>query len=333
MDILRDLAATPIQLEDQGSAKLHSKSPLARYVDDRSPSKPPWGEEFCRNLDSSNDLQREQPSRFCYHFNSLEKEECERHFISKDGGMLYRCISWAPEPKCMADTVGVMCASPQLSVSPPPPLILDGNAAAADVHSQSDAGPITHADPISHAEEFWKAATGVSGAGTWLENHRLASLGAGLASSVVLVFAVLGVMGTLGLSPSPRHTRVSTLDDESDDDECSAVSSDANGGGYCSTLSCAGKAPSSIGAAPSEWAPAAQDEASELTDIVEHGRAEARKLRADELAAIGGVVGAPQTARPGEYVERQDGRGRPCARSSGLWKGGCNAELDSIARN
>ena len=77
LDVLRDLPASPIEL----AARLTTTESLphatsTKSVDERSPNKPFWGEQFCRTVDDARDLRRKDPPRFCYQW-AVELESRE----------------------------------------------------------------------------------------------------------------------------------------------------------------------------------------------------------------------------------------------------------------
>ena len=219
--------------------------------------------------------------------NPQGRDECERHFISKDDGLRHRCISMAPEPRCVAETIGVLCKPPRPSLSPPPP--------SPWVHIS---GPeeLTPSDAASGWKTLLAEQPPEGAAEGWLHAHLFMSLGAGALGSAVLIFAALGVLGTLGAIRPRKHTRLRAFQYESDEGESGVglnsfddVLYYANGPTPCAgqpAVSEVGPVSDSMLLMPPIAAAEPQGDVSDLMAIVEQGAPAGRRLRPDELSVI-----------------------------------------------
>lgn len=274
LDVLRQFPATPIQFSPAHSLEGSRPQQITpRYEDAHT---------FCKTLTQQRNLRSEVPPRFCYHLNELGNLECERHYISKDDGLLYPCIYMTPERRCVAADSGTVCnpasaLPPNMDVSRNPQL------------------PLAHTDYTLGSEPLNEKGLTTSAA----QPNWSIVWGLGVLASVVLAFAALGIVSTFGELRAWNRSKESSLLDHSDDElgpesgqSAKSVIDEEELSGQFDAANRGPPTYLSMNSNRNTLSPTEvqqEKELSELVAIVEDGSSGKRSLRPDELQAIRGL--------------------------------------------
>lgn len=234
LDIISILPATPVRALIQPGAGLWAPAAQAKLTQtrERHPllSHTAQVEYMCSSAGAERDLRREVPPLYCYHLNAMDREACERRFVTDADGLKYRCkFSMS---KCTKDSKHMPCSEkvpprslPKWSEAPAP---LKDPPSAAPTPLIAAPVPLVALprsyglQPVPSVEDdahIWiPIRTGVIATPSPPGARPAFITATGLISLTALVVALMGLLQRKRRRTA-RHVRVSTADDDDDEND------------------------------------------------------------------------------------------------------------------